>query len=172
MYFRLVLNTCAVLKQRFIKMHWALLPKRDFSLRVKISSSSDPDELSKLNYVRGGGLLTFVLWWNYSSVCGREMEIIWVLLRQQYSCWVHFCSGKALLDTGGAADLISLDVNPEEQRSAFPRRRKKVRVHFVINQYLPSTFFKVPAGRLNPMRSRTSAALSLVAPANPLSLTP
>lgn len=74
------------------------------------------------------------------------MEIIRVLLRQQYSCWLRFCSGKATLDTGGADDLLHLDVNLEEQLSAFPRRRKKIRVPFVIKQYLLSTFFKVPAG--------------------------
>lgn len=149
-------------------MHWLPLAKLDFTLRVKISSFSDPDELSKINYVRGGGLLAFVLWWNYGSVCGCEMEIIWVLLHQQYSCWVHFCSGKAILDTGRADDLIYLAVNPEEQLSAFPRMRNKIRVHFVINQYLLGTFFNVPTEYwwMNLMQIRTSAVLSLVAPTN------
>lgn len=77
-----------------------------------------------MNYVRGGKLLTFVLRWNYSSGCECEEEIICVLLHQQYSCWVHFCSGKAILDTGGADELSYLDVNLEEQISAFPRGKK------------------------------------------------
>lgn len=143
MYSRLVLNTCTVLKQRLIKMQWVPLAKQDFSLWVKTSSSSDPDELSKMNYVRGGRLPTFFLWWNYSSGCGCEVEIC-VLLHQQYSCWVHLCSGKAILDTGGADDLSYLDVNLEEQISAFPRGKNVIRECFVINPYLLSTFSRFP----------------------------
>lgn len=144
MYSRLVLNTGKVLKQRLIKMLWVPLAKQDFSLWVKTSSSSDPDELSKPNYVRGGRLLTFVLWWNYSAGCGCEVEIICVLLHQQYSCEVHFCSGKVILDTGGVDELSFLDINLKEQIFAFPRGKNGIRECFVINNYVLSTFSRLP----------------------------